>query len=159
MTRRGFYRLGIVLPIVGFLAAAALRGYFGFERPPSAATGAHTEWVYPASSTRGLVAYLGVAAWAWRLVAGSSGEVARRFWQAPLLFVGLNWLLVGVFAVTQERGVVALPEQRTLLALRTVVHLVLGYAYVAVIQWGARHVGEFSDQATHPRSVNVSPDG
>jgi hypothetical protein len=143
MTRRGFYRLGLVLPLVGFALAAALREHFGWERSRTADAGARTEWVYPDSITRGLIAYLGVTVWAWWLVDREPRAVAgRALWFAPLLFVGITSLFVALVAVTEERGVAALAEQRTLLLYRTAAHLALGYAYVAIIQWGARQIEE-----------------
>ncbi len=38
------------------------------------------------------------------------------------------------------RGVAALAEQRNLLLYRTAAHLAFGYAYVTIIQWGARQI-------------------
>jgi hypothetical protein len=143
MTRRGFYRLGIVLPLVGFAFAAGLRGYFGWERSGTAGAGARTEWVYPDSITRGLTAYVGVTVWAWWLVSREPRAVIERaLWFAPVLFVGITSLFVALVAVTEERGVAALAEQRYLLLYRTAAHLALGYAYVAIVQWGARQIEE-----------------
>jgi hypothetical protein len=141
MTRRGFYRLGIVLPLVGFALAAGLRVYFGWERSGTTDSGVRTERVYPDSITRGLFAYLGVTVWAWWLVNRDPRAVVERaLWFAPLLFVGITSLLVALVAVTEERGVAALAEQRNLLLYRTAAHLAFGYAYVAIIQWGARQI-------------------
>lgn len=143
MTRRSFYRLGIVLPLVGFALAAGLRAYFGWERSGTAGARARTEWVYPDSITRGLIAYVGVTVWAWWLVSREPHAVIERaLWFAPVLFVGITSLFVALVAVTEERGVAALAEQRNLLLYRTAAHLALGYAYVAIVQWGARQIEE-----------------
>ena len=106
MTRGGLYRLGIVLPLVGFALAAGLRVYFDWERSGTADSGARTERVYPDSITRELIAYLGVTLWVWSLVNRDPRALAERaLWLAPLLFVGLTSLLVALVAVTEERGV------------------------------------------------------
>ena len=53
--------------------------------------------------TRGLMAYLGVTVWAWWLVNRNPRAVAERaLWFAPLLFVGITWLLVALVAVTED---------------------------------------------------------
>jgi hypothetical protein len=49
------------------------------------------------------MAYLGVTVWAWWLVNRNPRAVAERaLWVAPLLFVGITWLLVALVAVTED---------------------------------------------------------
>ncbi|MGH7517066.1 MAG: hypothetical protein ACREOC_06305 [Gemmatimonadales bacterium] len=156
MTRRSFYRLAVVLPLIGFVAAAAIRTYFGWEREASAFPGSRTESVYPPSLLRDVVAYLGVVIWAWRpVIRAPLPQVARLLWQAPLLFLGLHGVLVGIFAVVQERGLASLAEERSLLVVRGVAYLVLSYIYVALIQWAAQRVSDPSTWPGDPRSTGA----
>jgi hypothetical protein len=122
LTRRGFLRLAVALPLVVLAVAAVLRG----------AAGEAT-----ASIVRAMVAYAGVAVWGWRISSRlPPADALTRLWYGPLLYVTLSLAVLGVMAVTHEQGVATLSAQWRLLLLRSVVQLGVGYAYLGLIRWG-----------------------
>ena len=93
-----------MLPLIGMVVAAVVRAQGGHG-----VGSATSDWWRPFSVTRGIIAYLGVAAWAWGVVSGPRLlEATRRLWYAPLLYVALGLALLSVMAVTHEEGVRAL---------------------------------------------------
>jgi len=137
LTRRGFLRMAVTLPLVWLAVAAAL----------GAADG-----VAPSSIVRAMIAYGGVAAWGWRVVSRlSPSHALAQLWYGPLLYVALSLALLGMIAVTHEQGVAALSAEWRLLLLRSGVQLGLGYAYVALIRWAAGTLDAPDDRPEEPR--------
>ena len=91
LTRRGFLRLAVALPLVVLAVAAVVRG----------AAGEAT-----ASMVRAMVAYAGVAVWGWRISSSlppADGLTEAQF--GPPLYVTLSLAVLGGMAVMQEQGV------------------------------------------------------
>jgi hypothetical protein len=137
LTRRGFLRLAVALPLVVLAVAAVVRG----------AAGEAT-----ASMVRAMVAYAGVAVWGWRISSSlPPADGLTRLWYGPPLYVTLSLAVLGGMAVMQEQGVAALSAQWRLLLLRSVVQLGVGYAYLGLIRWGFDALAAPSDVTDETR--------
>jgi hypothetical protein len=127
---RRAYRIAALIPLVGLAIAAAL------QHPT-------WDWHYPASITRGLLAYALVAVWLWVEIGRRSlGEVHRILWLAPLAYVGILWLMVLGPALARGRAAQVWKENAGTIGLRTLVHLIIGYACVALLHVVRRRLGE-----------------
>ena len=130
---RGLYRLAVLVPLVGLTVAAMLQG-----RPPEALP-AGWDWVYPASITRGLLAYALVAPWLWvEIGRRPMPEVHRLVWLAPLVYVGVLWAMLLIPALLRGRAAELWDEQAGAIVFRTAVHLAIGYACVALLHFARR---------------------
>jgi hypothetical protein len=139
---RACYRAATLGPLAGLAVAAALAR-------PSAALPAGWDWVYPTSVTRGLIAYALLAVWLWIEIGRRPlPEIRRLVWWAPVLYVALSWVLM--LSLTLLRGTAGevWAEHTGAIALRTAVHLVAGYGYVALVHVvlnRLRSAGEIAD--------------
>lgn len=128
---RRFYRFAILLPLLGFAIALAIRGT-GSGLPDGWA------WMYPSSLIRGLIAYAAVAAWLWIETGRRSPEALGRIvWLAPLVYVVAGWVLMLAFALARGRAAELWEEQASTILLRTAAHLVFGYLYLGLVQLAA----------------------
>lgn len=127
LSTRAFYRAATLGPLAGLAVAAVLAR-------PVAALPEGWDWVYPTSITRGLIVYALLAGWLWiEIGRRPPAGVARLVWLMPLAYVALGWLLmVGLSLLRGEAGALW-AEQGGAIALRTAVHLVVGYGYVALV--------------------------
>jgi hypothetical protein len=133
MRLRTFYTIAILLPLVVLAAVAALGGG---ERNISVGlpTGATAEWVYPASSVRGLVAYGIVAAWLlWELRRRTPAAFAPLLWLAPLANTGVNILVLAPFPLVHGAARELFADEGLRVALRLVARLLIGFAYVGLV--------------------------
>ncbi len=137
---RKVYRAAVLIPLLGLAVAAALHPGSPRELP----TG--WEWLYPASVTRGLLAYALIAVWLWVQVGRRPlAEVDRLFWLAPLVYVGILWLMLLGPALARGRVAELWEENAGAITWRTVAHLVIGYACVALLNVARRRLGERED--------------
>jgi hypothetical protein len=148
MTLRSFYRLALLGPLVGMSLAILLRRLTAPETPSPG------RMLLPGSLARGLVAYLLVATWLW-LELGRRPDPALRplVWRAPLLYLGATWLLAALLAAAHGWLGALLPERLGLILLRAVVHLVVGYGYLALVHvalGGLRASGVLPPPAERP---------
>jgi hypothetical protein len=139
---RSFYRAALLGPLAGLAIAGALRRSV---QPLSA----EWDWVYPTSVTRGLIAYAVLAGWLWIEIGRRSLEdLGRLVWRAPLVYVALTWLLMLSLSLLRGAAAELLAEHTGAIVLRTAVHLLIGFGYVALIQMALdrlRSAGEVAD--------------
>lgn len=128
MTLQTFYRAALLGPLAGMSLALALDRLAG----PRDLTPEHL--IIPDSLTRGIIAYAVVAAWVWVQLGRRPEEAFRPLiWRAPLLYLAASAALVLFFAALRGWLGALWPEQAGVLLLRTVVHLVVAYGYVALL--------------------------
>jgi hypothetical protein len=127
ISTRAFYRAASLGPLVGLAIAAALVR-------PAAALPAGWDWVYPTSVTRGLMVYALMAVWLWiEIGRRPTADIRRLVWWVPLLFIAVSWLLMLTLTLLRGAAGELWAEYAGAIALRTVVHLVVGYGYVALV--------------------------
>jgi hypothetical protein len=127
LSTRAFYRAAILGPLAGLAVAAAVAR-------PSSALPAGWDWVYPTSVTRGLIAYALLAVWLWIEIGRRPLSQFRRLvWWMPLLYVALGWLLMLSLSLVRGAAAELWAEHGGAIAVRTAVHLVVGYGYVALV--------------------------
>ena len=133
MRLRTFHTIAILLPLVALAAVAALgRG----ERDLSAGLppGATAVWLYPTSAVRGLVAYAIVAAWLlWELYRRTPAGFAPLLWLLPPIVTGVNVLVLAPLTLIHGDAREFLADEGLRAALRLVVRLVIGFAYVGLV--------------------------
>jgi hypothetical protein len=133
MRLRTFYTIAILIPLVALAAVAALGGG---EHTLSAGLprGATAEWLYPTSSVRDLVAYGIVAAWLlWELRRRPLAEFAPLLWLVPLISTAVSILVLAPFPLVHGAARELLVDEGARVALRLVVRLVIGFAYVGLV--------------------------
>jgi hypothetical protein len=134
---RKIYRAAVLIPLAGLAIAAVL------HEPPPRALPAGWNWLYPDSITRGLLAYALVAVWLWILIGRRSlAEVDRILWLAPLVYVGILWLMLLGPALARGRVAELWEENAGAIVLRAAVHLMIGYACVALLHVARRRLAE-----------------
>jgi hypothetical protein len=123
------YRIAATVPLVGLAVASVVRG------SPSPDLPAGWYWLYPDSITRGLLAYTVVLVWLWvQIGRRPQTEIHRLLWLAPLVYVGILWLLLLGPALARGRAAELWEENGRTIVRRTMVHLIIGYACVALLQ-------------------------
>jgi hypothetical protein len=133
MRLRTFFTIAILLPL-GVLAAVAALG--GGERDLSAGLppGTTAVWLYPTSAVRGVVAYAIVAAWLlWELQRRTPAGFAQLLWLLPLIVTGVNILVLAPFTLVHGNAREFLADEGLRVALRLIVRLVIGFAYVGLV--------------------------
>jgi hypothetical protein len=121
VTLRTFYRLALILPLVG-LGLGALRS-------PYYVVGT-VVWLSPAEFQRILVLYTTLAAWLWvQLGRGPATRWAALLWWAPLQLVALV-LLATVVEVAARGAWLGLAEVGGVLLIQALLLTLSGYAYV-----------------------------
>jgi hypothetical protein len=136
---RKVYRAAVLVPLLGLGIAAVLQDRPA-ELPPD------WDWLYPDSITRGLFASALVALWlSVEIGRRSLAEADRLLWLAPLVYVGILWLMLLGPALARGRVAELWEENAGAIVLRTVVHLVSGYACVALLHVARRRLGESED--------------
>jgi hypothetical protein len=133
MRLRTFYTIAILLPLIALAGVAALGGG---ERDLSTGLppGATTVWLYPTSAVRGLVAYSIVAAWLlWELRRRTPAGFAPLLWLLPLIVTGVNILVLAPFTLVHGTAREFLADEGPRVALRLVVRLIIGFAYVGLV--------------------------
>jgi hypothetical protein len=132
---RNFYRIAILLPLVGLGVAAAINR----EDAALAAglgPGGTAHWLYPESASRGVVAYAVVAVWLMReLSRRRPATFERLLWWAPLAYAAANVALLMPFVLVQGRAAEFLSEQSGRTGLRLMVHLLIGFSYVGLVRF------------------------
>jgi hypothetical protein len=122
------YRIAVMVPLVGLAVASAVRD------SPSPDLPVGWYWLYPDSITRGLLAYTVVLVWLWVQIGRRPlSEIHRLLWLAPLLYLGILWLLLLGPALARGRVAELWEENGRTIVLRTLVHLIIGYACVALL--------------------------
>jgi len=122
------YRIAASVPLFGLAVASVVRD------APSPDLPAGWYWLYPDSITRGLVAYTVVLVWLWVQIGRRPlTEVHRLLWLTPLVYVGILWLLLLGPALARGRAAELWQENGRTIVLRTLVHLIIGYACVALL--------------------------
>lgn len=133
MRLRTFYTIAILLPLAALAAVAALGGG---ERdlPARLPPGATAVWLYPTSAVRGLVAYTIVAAWLlWELRRRTPAGFAPLLWLLPLIVTGVNILVLAPLTLVHGDARQFLADEGPRIALRLVVRLLIGFAYVGLV--------------------------
>lgn len=127
-TVRPFYRFAILLPLLGFAIALAIRGI-------ESGLPAGWEWIYPSSIVRGFIAYAAVAVWLLIEVGRRAPEaMSRVVWLAPPLYVLANWVIMLGLALPRGRVGELWAEYAGTILLRSAAHLVFGYLYLWLVQ-------------------------
>ena len=133
MRLRRFYQLTILFPLLGLGLVAALdRG--NADLLTGLAEGGRAHWIYPRSATRGLLAYGVVAGWLlMQLRRRRPAGFGPVLWRAPLHYLAALSLLLLPFVLVQGKAGELFSEQGSRLGLRLLVHLVIGFSYVALV--------------------------
>ena len=96
--------------------------------------GATAEWLYPTSSVRGFVAYGIVAVWLlWELRRRTPAAFPALLWLAPLVNAAVNVLVLAPFPLVHGAARELFADEGLRIALRLVVRLVTGFAYVGLV--------------------------
>jgi hypothetical protein len=139
---RSFYCSALLGPLAGLAVAAAVRG-------PAQPLDAGWDWIYPTSVTRGLIAYALLSGWLWiEIGRRPRGDLGRLVWRAPVVYVALTWLLMLNLSLLRGATAELWAEHAGAIALRTAVHLLVGFGYVALIHVALdrlRTAGEVAD--------------
>jgi len=149
MQPRTYYTCAILLPLAIF-AAVALAGVGADSSTLGLGPGATVRWLYPRAGIRELVAYGAVALWLlWTLQRRPLEEFHQAIWRAPIVLAVIHFLfpLAVILANGVMRRVAA--EQGGRILLRVLVRLLVGYGYVALIEWVRR-------QLEPPRAANTN---
>jgi hypothetical protein len=133
MRLRTFYQLTILFPLLGLgLVAVLPRG--DADLMTGLAEGGRARWLYPRSATRGLLAYGAVAVWLLLdLRRRRATEFGPVLWRAPLQYLAALVLLLLPFVLVHGNADELFSEQGGRLGLRLLVHLVIGFSYVALL--------------------------
>jgi hypothetical protein len=133
MRLRRFHQLTILVPLLGLGLVAAL-GRGDADLLTGLAEGGRARWLYPRSATRGLLAYTVVAGWLLlELRRRRAAEFAPVLWRAPLFYVAALILLLLPLVLIHGNARELFSEQGGRLALRLLVHLAIGFSYVALV--------------------------
>jgi hypothetical protein len=134
---RTFYRIVILLPLVGLGIAAAVHQVQGeAELAAGLGPGGTAHWLYPESAVRGFIAYAIVALWLlWELGRRRPGTFEPRLWWAPLAYAAANVALMAPLVLVQGRAHEFFSEQGGRIGLRLVVHLLIGFSYVGLARF------------------------
>jgi len=135
-TREGVvYATGILVPLLALALVAALGGDSN-RRVTELPGGGFVKWIYPSSAIREVVAYAGVALWLLReLVRRTPEEFRRTLLLAPVVIAIANFLLPAPFVLVHGILRELFAEQSGLMGFRFLVRILLGYSYVALIEW------------------------
>jgi hypothetical protein len=133
MRLRRFHQLAVLFPLLGLGLVAALdRG--DADLAVGLVEGGRAYWLYPRSATRGLLAYIIVALWLLlELRRRPAAEFASVLWRAPLFYVAALSLLLLPFALVYGHADELFSEQSGRVGLRLLVHLAIGFSYVALV--------------------------
>jgi hypothetical protein len=132
---RSFYRIAILLPLVGLGLAAAIHPGDA-ELAAGLGPGGTAHWLYPESAVRGFIAYAFVALWLlWELGRRRPRTFEPRLWLAPLAYAAANVVLLAPFVLAQGRAHEFFSEQGGRVGLRLMVHLLIGFSYVGLVRF------------------------
>jgi hypothetical protein len=135
MRQRAVYTIGILVPLVALALVAALGGNSSW-RVSEVPGGGFVEWIYPRSAIREVVAYAGVALWLLReLGRRTPEEFRRKLWRAPVIIAIANFLLPAPFVLVHGIVQELFAEQAGWMGLRFLVRVLVGYGYVALVEW------------------------
>jgi hypothetical protein len=134
-----FYRIALLLPLLGLALAAAVRWSVTPSGPPLA-YGGRSIWIYPPSLIRGLLAYGLVIVWLyWHLRRRPLRKYETLLWQAPLTYTAVSATLLGVLVLAHGQAETFMDEYRGWMGLRLVAEVTIGYGYVALVA-GVRNI-------------------
>jgi lysylphosphatidylglycerol synthetase-like protein (DUF2156 family) len=142
MRLRTFYTIAILFPLLVLAAVAALGG--GDRGLPSRLPpGTTTEWLYPTASVRSLAAYTMVAVWLlWELHRRTPSRFAPLLWLLPLVNTGVNILVLAPFILVHGAAHELFVDEGLQVALRLVVRLLIGFAYVGLVVYTRNQLRE-----------------
>lgn len=154
-----FYRVALLLPILGLALAGALQS--GATAPELAlAHGGRSLGFYPPFLMRGLIAYGIVLVWLYRqLRRRSPREFDNLLWQAPVAYTAVSTALLYILVLAHGQAAGFVSEHSGWIGSHLAVHLAVGYGYVALIVWPRnmlRASGYFVEDAAR---VAMSDDG
>ena len=124
-----------MVPLVALALVAALGGESGrwVSELPS---GGILEWTFPRSAIREVVVYAGVVLWLLREIRHRTPDDFRRtLGQAPVIVAIANVLLPAPFVLVHGSVRELLAEQAGWIGLRFSVRILVGYGYVALVEW------------------------
>ena len=130
---RTIYIVGILIPLLVLAVVAALGGGER-ELASGLGPGGTAHWLYPRSAVRDFVAYGGVAIWLlWELRRRTPVEFERLLWRTPVVYVVATGLMPLPFVLVNGVARSLLAEQGGWIALRLLVRLLIGFAYVGLL--------------------------
>jgi hypothetical protein len=140
----------ILAPLAVFAAVAAAGGDDG-AAALGLGPGATVRWLYPRSAIRELVAYAAVATWLlWTRYHRAPAEFHQALWRAPLLLVLVHLLFPLAVLLANGEIRTVLSEQGGRILLRLLVRLLVGYAYVGLIEWARRQITPTEEREARP---------
>ncbi len=147
---RTYYIWAILAPLVVFAMVAAA-GAGDDASMLGLGPGASIHWLYPRSAVREVLAYAIVASWLlWGLHHRTLAEFQQAVWRAPVVLALIHILfpMAVILAKGAARAVVA--EQGGRILVRALVRLLMGFGYVALVQWVRRQLelGEAPEAST-----------
>jgi hypothetical protein len=111
-----------------------LQSCFRSSRSRPSPRGATAEWLYTTSSVRDLVAYGIVAAWLlWELRRRTPAAFALLLWLVPLVRLAVSILVLAPFPLVHGAARELFADEGLRMALRLVVRLLIGFAYVGLV--------------------------
>ena len=130
-----FYRVALLLPLLGFTAAGALKSGATVPVAPLAHGGRDLGF-YPPFLLRGLIAYAIVIVWLHRqLHRRSLREFDTLLWQAPLAYTAVSTTLLLALVLAHGQAAGFMVENTAWIGSHLAVHLAVGYGYVGLILW------------------------
>ena len=142
MRARTFYTVAILLPAAALVAALPLAASPERAEFPIPA-GATEVWIYPRFAIRELVAYGLVAAWLlWELRRRTLPAFARLLWWAPVALVAVSFFLLLPFVLVHGALREMFAEQGGHIALRLIVRMAIGYAYLGLAEFARKNLLE-----------------
>jgi hypothetical protein len=153
MRLQSFYRLALVLPLIGLALAAAVKAGAPADSP-ALAHGGRATWMYPPFAVRGLLAYGVMMIWLNRELGRRSPKAFESLlWVAPVVYTGLSAVLLGALVLLHGEMADFVEEHRGWIGLRLATHLIIGYAYLGLVILARNQLrasGYFADE--HQRS-------
>jgi branched-subunit amino acid ABC-type transport system permease component len=142
MRARTFYTVAILLPAAALVITLALATRP--ERPELPLPAGATEmWRYPRFAVRELAAYGLVAAWLlWELHRRTVPDFARLVWWAPVALVAIIVILLVPFVLGHGALREMLANDGARIALRLIVRLAIGYAYLGLTEFVRKNLLE-----------------
>ena len=140
MRLRTFYGIMVLWPLAGLVIVAALYNDAG-DLTAGLGPGGTARWLYPTSAVRGLLAYGVVTFWLMEaLYRRPLGAFEPLLWRAPLANEAANIAVLAPLVLIHGQVSEFLSEQSGRVALRLLIRLFIGFAYVGLVVFARKRL-------------------